>query len=197
MIKKTTPEGRSRKDAAPKTKIKPLKIKKKPVSKSLITRALIKEFCSRLIDTGSARKVCRDGDDMPSVKTIFAWLAKASDPKADAIYSEFMAMYVDARKLAADYKFDGFVEELEDTVMQPVMLANGEQMRDVLGVVIRAPTQVSVSMAKLKLDTYKWFAAKENPKKYGDKIQQEHTGKDGGELAPPMLIVEQYVKPTK
>jgi hypothetical protein len=39
--------------------------------------------------------------------------------------------------------------------------------------------------AKVRIDARKWVAAKMRPKKYGDRVTQEHTGADGG----PMVIV--------
>lgn len=40
----------------------------------------------------------------------------------------------------------------------------------------------AVSKAKLRVDTRKWALARMMPKKYGDKITQEHTGADGGPI---------------
>ena len=39
---------------------------------------------------------------------------------------------------------------------------------------------VSVNHAKLRIDTRKWAASKLKPKKYGDRVMNELTGKDGG-----------------
>ena len=41
-------------------------------------------------------------------------------------------------------------------------------------------TEPDVQRARLKVDVIKWHASKMKPKKYGDKITQEHTGADGG-----------------
>lgn len=40
----------------------------------------------------------------------------------------------------------------------------------------------NASVAKLQVDTRKWFASKLKPKRYGDKVHQEHTGADGGPI---------------
>ena len=45
-----------------------------------------------------------------------------------------------------------------------------------------AETVEDVARAKLLCDNIKWETARVAPKKYGDKIQNEHTGKDGGPL---------------
>lgn len=39
-----------------------------------------------------------------------------------------------------------------------------------------------VQRAKLRVSTMQWRAAKLAPKKYGDKVAMEHTGKDGGPI---------------
>lgn len=38
------------------------------------------------------------------------------------------------------------------------------------------PSAEEVQKAKLRIDTRKWTASKLKPKKYGDKLQTEHTG---------------------
>lgn len=44
------------------------------------------------------------------------------------------------------------------------------------------PDAASVAKARLRVDTRKWALSKMLPKKYGDKITQEHTGADGGPI---------------
>lgn len=39
---------------------------------------------------------------------------------------------------------------------------------------------IDVQVGRLEVDTRKWLASKFLPKKYGDKITQEHTGEGGG-----------------
>lgn len=40
----------------------------------------------------------------------------------------------------------------------------------------------AVADKKVQIDTRKWLLSKLAPKKYGDKITQEHTGQDGGPM---------------
>jgi hypothetical protein len=44
-----------------------------------------------------------------------------------------------------------------------------------------------VQRARLRVSTMQWRAAKLAPKKYGEKIQAEHTGADGGPLQVQMI----------
>jgi hypothetical protein len=39
-----------------------------------------------------------------------------------------------------------------------------------------------IAHTRLQIDTRKWLLSKMLPKVYGDKVQQEHTGKDGGPI---------------
>lgn len=50
------------------------------------------------------------------------------------------------------------------------------------------PDAAAVAKARLRVDTRKWALARMNPKKYGDKITQEHTGADGGPIQSQATI---------
>ncbi len=39
-----------------------------------------------------------------------------------------------------------------------------------------------VAHRKMQMDAYKWLASRLRPKEYGDKIQNEHSGPDGGPI---------------
>lgn len=67
---------------------------------------------------------------------------------------EFVAMYDRAKQDSAD----ALVEEIQDIADNP----DGDVQRD-----------------KLRIDSRKWIASKLKNKKYGEKIQNEHTGADG------------------
>lgn len=45
-----------------------------------------------------------------------------------------------------------------------------------------AEEAAAISKAKLRIDTRKWALSRMSPKKYGDKITTELTGKDGGAI---------------
>lgn len=56
----------------------------------------------------------------------------------------------------------------------------GELMAD--QIIALADNAEDVNKARLQIDARKWVAAKLKPKKYGDKVQTEHTGPDGGPI---------------
>jgi hypothetical protein len=45
-----------------------------------------------------------------------------------------------------------------------------------------AETSEAVARNRLRVDTRKWLASKIMPREYGDRVQQEVTGTDGGEI---------------
>lgn len=103
-------------------------------------------ICERLIDGESLRRICED-DDMPAKSTVMKWLASGKHPS-------FVDQYTRAREVAADTDFD----DIGHIARQA---ARGE---------------IEPNAARAAMDGLKWTAAKRQPKKYGDKIEHEHTG---------------------
>lgn len=73
-------------------------------------------------------------------------------------HEEFSDQYARACQIRQEIKFD----EIEDLAA----MASPEDYQ----------------VRKLQIDTRKWVLSKEAPKKYGDKISQEISGKDGGPI---------------
>jgi len=89
---------------------------------------------------------------MPERHTVMNWLI-------DQNKKDFFTQYAQAREFGADVIFDELVE-LADKCTDPVMS----------------------QLLKIRIDTRKWCLARQQPRKYGDKIQQEITGKDGAPI---------------
>lgn len=80
-----------------------------------------------------------------------------------AKHEEFSNYYAQARLVQADVEFDE-IEELAATA-----------------------TPETVQIVKLQVDTRKWSLARKSARKYGDKISQEVTGKDGGPIEQKII----------
>lgn len=104
------------------------------------------EICQRLIDGESLRSIC-DGEGMPAKSTVMKWLSSGK-------YSDFVDQYAHARELAADADFD-------DIGHYARKAASGE---------------IEAAAATAAINGLKWTAAKRMPKKYGDKVELEHSG---------------------
>lgn len=53
---------------------------------------------------------------------------------------------------------------------------------------IQTVTSESAAADRVAIDALKWIAARRSPKKYGDKVTQEHTGADGKPIAHAVEI---------
>jgi|GEM_PF-844518 len=152
------------------------KVTKKLGRPSDFTPELGMEICCRMMAGNSLRKVCA-ADDMPSKTAVFHWLAKGDSDNPDAEYKIFRDQYARACELRREFRFEQLEEELEDKVMTPLMVDGLPLVLD--GEVVKTMTAQSVQFGRLMLDAFKWQASKENPKKYGEKVQTEHSGTIG------------------
>lgn len=98
--------------------------------------------------------------------TVHDWI------EADATRAEYYARARDARA-------DAVFEMLDDVSEQAV----------------KAETAVEVAGLRLKADNIKWKLARMNAKKYGDRLQNEHSGPEGGNI--PVSLAVSFVRPTK
>ena len=84
----------------------------------------------------------------------------------------FSAQYARAR----DAQMDAMAEDI-------LLIADEENAED-------------TQRAKLRIDTRKWLMSKMAPKKYGDKVMNEHSGPDGGPIPVRRFEVE-FVEQSK
>lgn len=120
-------------------------------------------ICERIAEGESLRAICRD-DSMPSIATVFRWLA--GNPS-------FSEQYAHAREEQAETLADEIVSIADETAV--VANQDGEDVSLALD-----PT--AVARNRLRVEARKWVASKLKPKKYGDKLTQEHTGAGGGAI---------------
>ena len=100
---------------------------------------------------------------MPSYATVMKWAATIP---------EFTEKYTRARDLQADYEFDEIKEISDDGSRDYIPDAEGNLRVD----------HDHIARSRLRVDARKWRASKLKPKKYGDRVVNEHTGKDDGPI---------------
>ena len=62
-------------------------------------------------------------------------------------------------------------------------------------IIVIADEATDANLARLQIDARKWSASKLAPKKYGDKVQQEHSGPEGGAIQAIMEIRRTLIDP--
>lgn len=128
----------------------------RPVGRpTLFDANMASEICGRIAAGESLASICRD-PTMPGQVAVYRWIATNEG---------FKKMYEQAREEQAETLAD----ELKDIVdAQPAMVVDE-----------RGTARVDagwVSWQKLRLDGRKWIAAKLQPRKYGDRVTNNHEG---------------------
>ena len=131
------------------------------------------QICERIADGESLRCICED-DAMPAKSTVFKWLGQKP---------EFADQYARARETQADALFDEILSIADDGRNDWMLKKCGDDERWV-------ENGEGLRRSQLRVDARKWMAGKLRPKKYGEKITQEHTGEDGG----PLVVTWQPAK---
>ena len=114
------------------------------------SQKLADEICGQIAAGASLRTVCKQ-PGMPARFTVLRWLASGD-------YPDFIVAYQGAFAAQAD-AIEEDMAEIETKLMKGRM----------------DPQRARVALASMQ-----WRAERRAPKKYGTKIQQEITGRDGG-----------------
>ena len=133
----------------------------KPLGRpSNYSQELAKDICDRLALGESLASICRD-DEMPSHSIIYVWLRNHSD---------FLDMYTRAREEQAETHADEIVSIADETPeLTPVFDKDGNQVDLKLD-------SAYIQWQRQRIDARKWNAAKQRPRKYGERIT--HSGDD-------------------
>ena len=131
------------------------------------TKDIGDKICARISEEAiSLRKVCAE-PDMPSPGTVYGWLN--NDPA-------FAEQYARAREAQMDIQAEEILEIADDMANDTHTTKYGDGTERV------SPNTEWISRSRVRIDTRKWLMSKLAPKKYADKIVQQHTGADGGPL---------------
>jgi hypothetical protein len=140
---------------------------KRPVGRpSIYSQDLVDEICRRLSLGEGLASICRD-EGMPAQSQIYVWLNRHPD---------FQEAYVRAREEQAETHADQIVaiaDETPETV--PVYDKDGNQIDIKLD-------SAYIAWQKQRIDARKWNAAKQRPKKYGDRVTH------GGDDESPVVV---------
>ncbi|HLH92082.1 MAG TPA: terminase small subunit protein [Xanthobacteraceae bacterium] len=141
---------------------------------SLYSHDLAETICRLIVTpdptTGrpqSVRSICQR-EDMPHRDTVYGWLL---------VHKDFAELYGRAMELRADQMFDECLDIADD--------ARGDYRVEPLGdegIAVEIVDKENIARARLRIDTRKWMAGKMAPKKYGDRLVNEHVGKNGGPI---------------
>jgi hypothetical protein len=133
-------------------------------------------ICERIADGESVRKICLD-PAMPAKSTLFKWLY---EQKA------FSDQYTRAREVQMETMAEEIIDIADDTSQDTKTIQKGDHEVEVMNA-------EWINRCRLQVDTRKWLMSKMAPKRYGDKVQTELSGPDGGPLQAQITV--EFVKP--
>lgn len=140
------------------------------------TDVLMNELCALIAQRGmSVKAACKEVG--LNFSTFWDWL------NADI---EFANRYARAKELQAE----AFADEIVEIADQPPELVVDDEGAARID-------SAFVQYQKLRIDSRKWVASKLVPKKYGEKIQQEVTGANGGPIQQATITPEQLAEAVK
>lgn len=139
---------------------------------SLYTEELADHILERIVQGESLRAMCSE-DGMPAISSVFKWLAEKPG-------------FSDKYAMAKEEQAEAFADEIvaisdEECTMvraskHPTVAKEGEEDLEVVF------DSTAVARNRLRVDARKWVASKLKPKKYGERVQQELSGPDGGPI---------------
>ena len=154
--------------APKKKKVKKKKVKaKRPVGRpTKMTQVNQDEICFRLANDETLISICKS-EHMPVYSNVMQFLLNGKNNK------DFRDKYAHARQSQADFYADEILEIADEQ--------DDDHKMTIYGLAV---DNEAIQRSKLRCDARKWHASKTAPKKYGDKVFKEITGKDGAALIP-------------
>lgn len=129
---------------------------------SKYTKEIGEKICELLSTTSQSLKTICKSSKMPSTVTIYAWLDMDE-------HKDFLNMYTRAREEQGHLLAEEIIEIADNDSEDEIKDSEGR---------VRFNTEFA-ARSKIKIDARKWLASKLAPKKFGDKIQTEHSGDVG------------------
>ena len=109
------------------------------------------------IEQGKALRNILKEEGMPSTQTFYKWIEDNEDKSK---------RYARACELRAEQLFEDILDIADDSSGDITYNKDGDEILN---------TEF-VQRSRVRIDARKWILSKLNPKKYGDKIEQTHTG---------------------
>jgi len=125
------------------------------------SQALADRICAELAQGISLRTVCK-AEDMPCVASVFNWFR---------VYPDFLEQYTRAKEESADAMGEEVLDISDDGTNDWMEKHDAEGK--CTGWTLNGE---HVQRSRLRIETRKWLMAKMKPKKYGDRVMNEHSG---------------------
>lgn len=156
----------------------------KPIGRpSVFTPELLEQILTRIADGENERAIFRT-EGFPAWQSWTAFkrrMAADTSDEGKAFHAQYAHSRDDKYETWEDHIIVKAKDDSRDTIEDTVeVLGKDGGVKAVK--TIRKSDNTAVNRDRLVIDSMKWLMAKAMPKKYGDKIEQQHTGPDGGPI---------------
>lgn len=118
---------------------------------------IFNDICNKIAEEGLSVRTILKADNMPSFETFYKWL-NDDDEKSK--------QYARACEIRADLIFEDILHIADD-------VSKDSKTVDISGIEIETIDKENIQRSRLRVDARKWIVSKMNPKKYGDRVQQD------------------------
>ena len=147
-----------------------VKMGPEPIAQNKLNAAGIDTICTEIADCVTLRDIAAKYG--VSLAVLSGWLTAHPE------------QYARARDAQADKMAEEILQIADDGLNDTYLDDDGKRRTD----------QDVIARSRLRVDARKWLASKMAPKRYGDKMQNEVTGKDGAPLLTSIEVT--FVKPS-
>jgi len=142
--------------------------------------------CSKSITTILAEG--HNGSKLPDYATIARWLNEKDEDGQNPLCD----LYARAKEAQAEYMAEELAE-LHNKAWVPVIDPDTGQPMVFDGKPVMTVDKASAALVRLEADNKKWLMAKLKPRRFGDKVTQEHSGPNGGPIQARIAV--EFVRP--
>lgn len=143
---------------------------KNPVGRpTIFNEDVAGKICEEIATTSkSLKRICED-EGMPSVRTVLSWLSDGEKTEGKEELKQFLHQYTHAREQQADFLAEEILDIADDGSNDLMTITKGD-------ISYEAENKEVTNRSRLRVDARKWIASKLKPKKYGDKVNLDHSG---------------------
>ena len=202
MTRKTAPATEPKKPATPKkreagttarkarqkTPANPLKINGKEWDREKVMAVVCNAIASSSKGITTILAAGHEGHPLPDYFTISKWMNEKDENGACPIGE----MYARAKEAQAEFMGEELAE-LHNKAWVPVLDPDTGLPIIIDGKPIMTVDKSSAAIVRLEADNKKWLMAKLKPRRFGDKVTQEHVGEGGGPIKARIAV--EFVRP--
>ena len=166
----------------------PLKINGKEWDREKVMAVVCNAIASSSKGITTILAAGHEGYPLPDYFTISKWMNEKDESGASPIGE----MYARAKEAQAEFMAEELAE-LHNKAWVPVMDPDTGLPIVIDGKPIMTVDKSSAAIVRLEADNKKWLMAKLKPRRFGDKVTQEHVGEGGGPIKARIAV--EFVRP--